>query len=172
MAHFAEIRSDDNIVIRATVVSNEDCVNHGGENSVELEQWVASIVHDDPIIKAESGGVYPSTYWKRTSYNTSEGTHRGGGTPFRLNYAESSHWKYDSELDAFVEAVKPFSSWTLNTSTGRYDAPVADPSTMFHNDNQLNVKEWDEDNQRWTALDSATNINYYWNTETNTWSNI
>ncbi len=172
MAHFAEIRSDDNIVIRTVVVSDADCANNGGEDSEALEQWVASSVHDDPTIKAKAGGVYPNTYWKRTSYNTQQGVHKLGGTPFRINYASGENFKYDSSLNGFVLANKPHTSWTLNSSTGFYDAPVADPSTMEHNGAPLDPKVWDEDNQRWTALDSSTNINYYWNTETNTWSNI
>ena len=183
MAHFAEIKSEDNLVIRAVVISDQDCVSHGGENSAELEQWVASITRDCVILKQEFGGVYPNTYWKRTSYNTKKGVHYteqnntvvasdDQSKAFRLNYASDESLKYDSTLNGFVQANKPHDSWTLNTSTGFYDAPVADPSTMSHNGGLLNLKVRDENKQRWTALDSATNINYYWNTETNTWSNI
>ena len=173
MAHFAEIKSEDNLVIRAVVISDQDCVSHGGENSAELEQWVASITRDCVILKQEFGGVYPNTYWKRTSYNTKKGVHYteqnntvvasdDQSKAFRLNYASDESLKYDSTLNGFVQANKPHDSWTLNTSTGFYDAPVADPSTMSHNGVLLNLKVWDEDNQRWTALDSATNINYHW----------
>ena len=151
MAHFAEIKSEDNLVIRAVVISDQDCVSHGGENSAELEQWVASITRDCVILKQEFGGVYPNTYWKRTSYNTKKGVHYteqnntvvasdDQSKAFRLNYASDESLKYDSTLNGFVQANKPHDSWTLNTSTGFYDAPVADPSTMSHNGVLLNLK--------------------------------
>ena len=57
MAHFAEIRSDNNTALRVIVI---------GEQQL---------------------GTYPETYWKRTSYNTIRNTHRNGETPFRGNYA-------------------------------------------------------------------------------------
>ena len=42
MAHFAEIRSDDNKVLRVVVINNEDVANNGGEYSSESETWVAN----------------------------------------------------------------------------------------------------------------------------------
>jgi hypothetical protein len=51
MAHFAEIRSDNNEVIRVIVVSNEDVNNNGGELSVQAEQWVASFHPQDEVLK-------------------------------------------------------------------------------------------------------------------------
>ena len=110
MAHFAEIKSEDNLVIRAVVISDQDCVSHGGENSAELEQWVASITRDCVILKQEFGGDYPNTYWKRTSYNTKKGVHYteqnntvvasdDQSKAFRLNYASDESLKYDSTLN-------------------------------------------------------------------------
>ena len=40
MAHFAEIKQSDNIVIRVIVVSDNDLANNGGEYSTESETWV------------------------------------------------------------------------------------------------------------------------------------
>jgi len=41
-----------------------------------------------------------------------------------------------------------YPSWILNTSTGRYEAPVASPSNIPENSNVT----WDEDNQRWQSI--------------------
>ena len=139
MAHFAEIKSEDNLVIRAVVISDQDCVSHGGENSAELEQWVASITRDCVILKQEFGGVYPNTYWKRTSYNTYEGVHLKGGTPFRKNFAAIGG-SYDATLDAFIPR-KLYASWTLNTSTCIWEAPVDYPTA----DGGVPLHAWNED---------------------------
>ena len=90
MAHFAEL-DENNIVINVVPTGNEFELN--GE---ELNQQV-------------TGNI-----WKRTSYNTVNGTHLIGGTPFRGNYAAIGY-KYNEELDAFIPP-KPFSSWVLNES--------------------------------------------------------
>jgi len=46
---------------------------------------------------------------KRTSYNTTRGIHKSGGTPFRKNYAGIG-FTYDESRDAFIPA-KPYNSW-------------------------------------------------------------
>tara|TARA_R110000796_G_scaffold182170_1_gene298689 strand:+ start:917 stop:1294 length:378 start_codon:yes stop_codon:yes gene_type:complete len=78
--------------------------------------------------------------WKQTSYNTSGGVHKLGGTPFRKNYAGKG-WKYDQTKDAFIEP-KPFVSWTLNETTCIWEAPVAKPD-----DGQIYI--WNEETQQW-----------------------
>ena len=62
---------------------------------------------------------------KRTSYNTIGGVHTTGGTPFRKNYAGIGYI-YDPALDAFYPP-KPYSSWTLNTNSCLWEAPIAYP---------------------------------------------
>ena len=59
---------------------------------------------------------------KRTSYNTIQGTHTLGGTPFRGNYARVGD-HYNETLDAFIPP-KPFDSWVLNETTFVYDPPT------------------------------------------------
>jgi len=75
---------------------------------------------------------------KRTSYNTSGGVHSGGGEPFRGNFA-SIGMSYDPELDAFIPA-QPFPSWSLNTETFTWQAPVPRPEGDF---------VWDEKSGAW-----------------------
>ena len=41
MAHFAEIRSDNNTALRVIVIGEQQVIDHGGENSTELEQYVS-----------------------------------------------------------------------------------------------------------------------------------
>ena len=42
MAHFAEIKSDDNEILRVVVMSNNDIDANGGELSTQAETWVAN----------------------------------------------------------------------------------------------------------------------------------
>ena len=87
--------------------------------------------------------------WIQTSYNTHGGIHYepNSQTPredqsgaLRYNYAGEGYL-YDKEADAFYEP-QPFPSWTLNTSTYMWEAPVAYPT-----DGQK--YNWNEDTQQW-----------------------
>jgi hypothetical protein len=87
--------------------------------------------------------------WIQTSYNT-----RGGiyylpdsdipspdqSKALRKNFA-SIGYSYSFDLDAFIPP-KPYPSWTLNTETCLWVAPVPYP-----NDGQLYY--WDESTQTW-----------------------
>jgi hypothetical protein len=79
---------------------------------------------------------------KRTSYNTIGGVHTTGGTPYRKNYAGIGYI-YDPTLDAFYPP-KPYNSWTLNTNSCLWEAPV-----LYPNDGKLYI--WNEDNIQWDA---------------------
>lgn len=87
--------------------------------------------------------------WIQTSYNTHGGIHYepNSQTPredqsgaLRYNYAGEGYL-YDAEADAFYEP-QPFPSWTLNTSTYMWEAPVAYPT-----DGQK--YSWNEETQQW-----------------------
>ena len=49
---------------------------------------------------------------------------------------------YDATADAFYRS-KPYDSWTLNTTTYTWEAPVAVPSEPSY---------WDEETQQWVAM--------------------
>jgi len=85
-------------------------------------------------------GNFREQVCKRTSYNTRGGQHLNGGTPFRKNYAGIGY-TYDYARDAFIPP-KPYPSWTLNSNTCLWEAPVAYPE-----DGKLYI--WDEENQNW-----------------------
>jgi hypothetical protein len=87
MSHFAKLDAN-NIVTFVTVGRQED-------DGREAE------------LAARTGDVY-----KQTSYNTSGGVHRLGGTPLRKNYAGIGY-TYDAGRDAFIPP-KPYNSWVLN----------------------------------------------------------
>ena len=104
MAHYAFL-DNSNIVTEVIVGKNE------GEENIDWE------VHY---------GNFRGQVCKRTSYNTSGGIHKEGGTPFRKNYAGIGY-SYDSIRDAFI-SPKPYESWILNEDTCLWEAPVPYPT--------------------------------------------
>ena len=163
MAHFAEIKTENNEVIRVVVINDND-INSLGQDSVEAENWVNNNIPEDAYLKATVfDGIYPETYWKRTSYNTINNTHTLGGTPFRGNYAGPGG-TYDSELNVFW-SPKTFDSWVKNNTTIAWEAPVAVPTyTQDFDGTTFNIiLEWDETNQKWlgtTVENSPKNVEW------------
>lgn len=183
MAHFAEIDQSNNKVIRVVKINDADCTANGGEDSTEMETWMKNNTGvDDYLLETEyGGGPYPTVYWKRCSYNTREGKYYtpAADQPFdtedsdqskalRANYP-SPGWFYDSTNDIFHEP-QPFTSWTLNTTTGVYDPPVAYPPTdaTTAGSESISMREWDEDNSRWIGID-GNDARYAWNPSTSAW---
>lgn len=80
---------------------------------------------------------------KRTSYNTVGGEHTKGGIPFRKNYAGIGY-TYDYARDAFIPP-QPYASWTLNSNTCQWDAPVEYPD-----DGKQYI--WNEDTTSWDEI--------------------
>jgi hypothetical protein len=80
--------------------------------------------------------------WLQTSYNT-HGNQHPEGRPLRGNYAGIGY-NYDATNDVFY-APQPYPSWTLNTSTWLWEAPVAYPT-----DGKL--YSWDEETINWKEV--------------------
>jgi hypothetical protein len=80
--------------------------------------------------------------WLQTSYNT-HGNQHPEGRPLRGNYAGIGY-TYDAINDVFY-APQPYPSWTLNTSTWLWEAPVAYPT-----DGKL--YSWDEETINWKEV--------------------
>ena len=128
MAHFAKI-NDDNIVVAVHVVHNNELLVDGTENEQKGINFLKKLYNWD--------------YWKQTSYNTTGGVHKLGGTSFRKNYAGIGY-TYDADRDAFI-APQPYPSWTLNDDTCLWDPPVAYPD-----DGQ--IYEWNESTTSWDLV--------------------
>ena len=115
MSHFAQI--DDNNIVTQVIVVEQDVL--------------------DTVLL----GVTNS--WIQTSYNTSGGIHKLGGTPLRKNYAGIGY-TYDNTRDAFIPP-KPYNSWILNEDSCLYEAPtpMPDDGKMYN---------WDEETTSWIEV--------------------
>ena len=111
-----------NIVTRVIVVGNDDAPNEAAGIA-----FCKALLGDD-------------TNWVQTSYNNN----------FRYRYAGKSSF-YDSTNDVFYDQ-QPYPSWTLNTSTWVWEAPVALPDDEGWNDanTQHVTYTWDEASTSWT----------------------
>jgi len=132
MAHFAEL-DENNKVINVIKVNNDSI---------------------DSLNEEESGinfleSLFNHRRWKRTSYNTYEGTHKDNKTPFRTNYAGIG-MVYDEEKDMFYFS-KPveFPSFIFNETKGLWESPVPYPD---ENDPESYV--WDEPTISWKRRSS------------------
>ena len=130
MASFAKIGLN-NKVIEVLAVNNNELKDSNG-----VEQEVNGI---DFLTKLTGWAV-----WKQTSYNTHGGVHSSGGTPLRKNHAGIGY-TYDENRDAFIPP-KPYTSWVLNETTCRWNAPVTMPTTELE-ENQY--YSWNESIINW-----------------------
>ena len=121
MAHYAFL--DENNIVTEVIVGK-----HEGEDGVDWEQHY---------------GAFRSQSCKRTSYNTSGGVHRLGGTPLRKNYAGIGY-TFDASRDAFIPP-KPYASWLLNEDTCVWNAPTPYPDDG-------GIYQWDEETQFWVEI--------------------
>jgi hypothetical protein len=115
MSHFAQI--DNNNIVTQVIVAEQDFI--------------------------DSGAVGDPSRWIQTSYNTSGGQHKNGGTPLRKNYAGIGYM-YDSQRDAFIPQ-KPFNSWILNEDTCLWDPPTPMPTDG-------KIYDWDEGTLSWLEI--------------------
>ena len=129
MAHYAKLGLD-NIVTAVVAVDTIDCMTRGG-----IEREDIGLAH---LVKHHGHEL-----WKKCSYNTSGGVHKNGGTPFRANYPGIG-WYYNSEHDIFHPA-RPYASHTLNTTTGMWEAPIAQPELTDAQAEAGSYYRWDED---------------------------
>lgn len=76
---------------------------------------------------------------KRSSFNTSQGQHLAGKTPYRKNHA-SIGYTYDEERDAFIPP-KEYDSWVLDENKGMYVPPLPKPELT---EGQTGAYLWNE----------------------------
>lgn len=111
MAHFAKLDSDNNVI--DIVVVNNDVL---GSPETEEATGITFLTN-----------LTGHSSWKQCSYNRK----------IRKNYPGIGQYYFDVSNDMFV-AHKPCASYTLNTSTGQWDAPLTYPSDGKR-------YSWDED---------------------------
>ena len=135
MAHFAKL-GIDNVVTAVVAMDTITTMTRGG-----IEKEEIGVAH---LVKHHG-----HENWKKCSYNTSGGVHTEGGTPFRANYPGIG-WYYNSEHDIFHPARPtdcngaPCNSWTLNTTTGMWDAPLTQPNLTDDEISAGSYYLWDE----------------------------
>ncbi len=124
MAHYAFLNSD-NIVVEVIVGKDEN------EDGIDWEQHY---------------GEFRGQACKRTSYNTSGGTHLNNGTPYRKNYAGVG-FTYDEQRDAFIPP-KLYESWSLDEESCVWvpPAPMPDDGKAYR---------WDEQQVNWVEFPSV-----------------
>tara|TARA_Y100000034_G_scaffold7604_1_gene8401 strand:+ start:978 stop:1370 length:393 start_codon:yes stop_codon:yes gene_type:complete len=126
MATFAKIGLNNKVIEVHSLHNNELKDSNGVEQEVNGIDFLTKL----------TGWAF----WKQTSYNTSGGVHKLGGTPLRKNHAGIGY-TYDEDRDAFI-APQPFPSWTLNETTCQWEAPVAYPDDG-------EIYNWNETTTTW-----------------------
>jgi len=123
MAHYAFL--DENNIVTGVIVGKDE-----GTDGIDWEQ--------------KYGEIQGQTC-KMTSYNTKEGHHHDGGTPFRGNYAGIGY-TYNEDDDIFLPP-KPYPSWKLYADSPYvWKAPIAEP-------NDGKGYTWNEETTSWDLID-------------------
>ena len=133
MAHYAKLGINSK-VISVEVVADADCQNASGVEDEEVGRQFLERIHSWPL-------------WKKTSYNTSGGQHKEGGTPLRGNYAGIG-MTYDEDNDIFI-AKKPYASWILDVPTASWKSPIGDAPALSEEETLTHYYEWNESTGAW-----------------------
>jgi len=154
MAHYAKIGLDLR-VMTVVVVADVNCQNANG-------------VEDEEVGRQFLEQCFGWPNWVKCSYNTHQGIHREGGTPFRKNFPGVG-FIWDSNRNAFYHP-KPHDSWVLNEDTCTWESPIVYPSVTTYGDNHPYDISWDENNLRWIAKDHSVPQNSFrWDVDTTSW---
>jgi hypothetical protein len=146
MSHFAKLEAN-NKVIAVLTLNNSDMLNADGIEDESVGQQYL-----------EKHNNWPAQMWIQTSYNTANGQHRNGGTPFRGNYAGIGY-TWDEENQIFWPK-KPYTSWVKHIPTASWKSPVGDAPELTKEQTAQNtanthewVYNWNEENQVWDLVD-------------------
>ena len=145
MAHFAKI-DENGEVLAVLTLNNSDMLNISGVEDESVGQQYL-----------EKHNNWPAQMWIQTSYNTSGGQHRNGGTPFRGNYAGIGYtWDKDNQI---FWSKKPYNSWVKHIPTASWKSPIGDAPALT--EEQISQKAaktyywkyiWNEQNQSWDLI--------------------
>jgi hypothetical protein len=169
MAHFAKLGVNGKVI-----------AVHGLDNDQMLN---ADSVEDETVGQQRLQQIHgwPAAMWIKTSYNTrggkyynADGTEGDQSKALRGNYAGIGYtWDEDNEI---FWSKQPHASWSKNTTTASWDAPITYPSVTNDGADPVvwsyNIS-WDEtlyqsDNTKgWTATKSNDEADpktvYDWN---------
>ena len=137
MAHFAKLGSNSK-VIQVLTLNNGDMLNADGVEDESVGQQYL-----------ERHNNWPAQMWIQTSYNTSGGAHKLGGTPLRGNYAGIGYFWYEDNNIFYPK--KPYASWVLDVSTASWKSPIGDAPDDL------------------TDEEKAARTHYVWNEGTGAW---
>ena len=143
MAHFAKLGSNSK-VIQVLTLNNGDMLNADGVEDESVGQQYL-----------ERHNNWPAQMWIQTSYNTSAGTHKLGGTPLRGNYAGIGYtWDEDNNI---FYGKKPYPSWVLNTTTATWHSPIGDaPDDLTDEEKAADTRYvWNEGTGAWDKTPAA-----------------
>ena len=143
MAHFAKLGSNSK-VIQVLTLNNSDMLNADGVEDESVGQQYL-----------ERHNNWPAQMWIQTSYNTSAGTHKLGGTPLRGNYAGIGYiWDEDNNI---FYSKKPYASWVLNTTTASWHSPIGDaPDDLTDEEKAAGTSyQWNEGSGAWDKTTPA-----------------
>jgi len=147
MAHFAKLGANSK-VIQVLTLDNKNMLNADGVEDESVGQQYLEI-HNN----------WPAQMWIQTSYNTSGGQHKNGGTPFRGNYAGIGYtWDEDNQI---FWPKKPYASWVKDTSDAQWHSPIGDAPELTEEQQNQNTADthewhyvWNEANTTWDLTNS------------------
>ena len=147
MAHFAKIGMNGKVIAVLTC-GNGDMLNADGVEDESVGQQYL-----------ERHNNWPAQMWIQTSYNTSAGTHKLGGTPLRGNYAGIGYiWDEDNNI---FYPKSPYASWVLDVPTAKWKSPIGDAPALTAEQQAQNEAAthrwgyvWNEGGQSWDLTDS------------------
>jgi hypothetical protein len=139
MAHFAKLGANGKI-LQVLTLDNKDCLNADGVEDESVGQQYL-----------ERHNNWPAQMWIKTSYNTHQGTHLLGGTPFRGNFAGIGD-TWDEDKNIFYPQ-KPYESWILNVAEARWQSPIGDAPALTAEENEASsLYQWNEDTKAWDLI--------------------
>jgi hypothetical protein len=147
MAHFAKLGSNGK-VIQVLTLNNSDMLNADGVEDESVGQQYL-----------ETHNNWPAQMWIQTSYNTSGGQHKNGGTPFRGNFAGIGYtWDEDDQI---FWPKKTHASWVKHIESASWKSPIGDAPALTAEQESQNTADthrwgydWNEANQSWDLTDS------------------
>ena len=177
MAHFAKLGVNGK-VIAVHVLNNTDMLNADNQEDESVGQQRLQEIHG-----------WPASMWIQTSYNTKGGKHYDANgdlsgdqsKAFRGNYAGIGFtWDEDNQL---FFGPQPYTSWSKNTSTASWDAPITYPTVETYTETDSSTQSyfiyWDEvayqanNAKGWEATRPASSDVdkvYEWNSSSKSWS--